>query len=78
MKELVHNREISIRTYDLGDRLILIEGALKDHRYRLRHDEASEESKLVHGYRVITNDLVNIFSILITTLVAFILIRDLF
>ena len=53
MKELVHNREISIRTYDLGDRLILIEGGLTDHRYRLRHDEAPEVSKLVHDMIVL-------------------------
>lgn len=48
MKELVHNREISIRTSDLGDHYILVEGSLIDHRYRPRHNEASEESKLVH------------------------------
>jgi hypothetical protein len=48
MKELVHNREISIRTFDLGDHYILVEGSLIDHRYRPRDDEASEESKLVH------------------------------
>jgi hypothetical protein len=48
MKELVHNRDISIRTFDLGDHYILVEGSLIDHQHRPRDDEASEESKLVH------------------------------
>lgn len=48
MKELVHNRELSIRTYDLGDHRILIEGRLIDHRYRSRQDSAKEEPRLVH------------------------------
>jgi len=48
MKNLVHNREISIRTSDLGDHIILVEGSLIDHRYRPRHTEASEQSELVH------------------------------
>ena len=48
MKELVHNREISMRTFDLGDHRILVEGSLIDHRYRPWEDEALDESKLVH------------------------------
>jgi len=48
MKELVHNREISIRTYDLGDHCIFIEGNLTDHRYRSRHAGDQEELKPVH------------------------------
>ena len=49
MKELVQNRDLSIRTYDLGDHRILIEGFLTDHRYRPRGDEGSEEAgRLVH------------------------------
>ena len=48
MKELVHNREISIRTYHLGDHCILIEGNLIDHRYRSRHAGDQEELKPVH------------------------------
>jgi hypothetical protein len=48
MKELVHNREISIRTFDLGDHTILVEGCLIDHRYRPEEDEVLKESKLVH------------------------------
>ena len=48
MKELVHNREISIRTYDLGDHCILIEGSLIDHRYRSRHSGDQPMSKPVH------------------------------
>ena len=48
MKKLVHNREISIRTFDLGDHCIVVEGSLIDHQYRRRHNEASEESELVH------------------------------
>jgi hypothetical protein len=48
MKKLVHTREISMRTSDLGDQTILVEGSLIDHRYRPRRSEASEESELVH------------------------------
>ena len=48
MKELVHNREYSIRTFDMGNHCILIDGRLTDHRYRLRRDEDSEVPKLVH------------------------------
>jgi hypothetical protein len=48
MKKLVHTREISMRTSDLGDHYILVEGSLIDHRYRPRHNEVSEESELVH------------------------------
>ncbi len=48
MKQLVHNREVSIRTYDLGDHLILIEGRLEDHRYRQGHNETEELPKIVH------------------------------
>jgi Protein of unknown function (DUF2889) len=48
MKKLVHNREISIRTSDLGDHTILVEGSLIDHRHRPMQNEGSEESALVH------------------------------
>ena len=48
MKRLVHTREISIRTSDLGNHKILVEGSLIDHRYRLRPGEIPEESALVH------------------------------
>jgi hypothetical protein len=48
MKKLVHTREISMRTSDLGDHHILVEGSLVDHRYMFRRDEASEKSELVH------------------------------
>lgn len=48
MKKLVHSREISIRSSDLGDHTILVEGSLIDHRYRPMHNEVSEESELVH------------------------------
>jgi len=48
MKKLVHTREISIRTFDLGGHYILVEGSLIDHRYRARRREVSEESELVH------------------------------
>jgi hypothetical protein len=48
MKKLVHTREISIRTSDLGDHYILVEGSLIDHRYRPRQNEASEKSEFVH------------------------------
>jgi hypothetical protein len=48
MKKLVHTREISMRTSDLGDHYILVEGRLIDHRYRARRSEALGESELVH------------------------------
>ncbi len=48
MKKLVHNREISIRTSDLGDHTILVEGSLIDHRYRPIQNKESEEAELVH------------------------------
>jgi hypothetical protein len=48
MKKLVHTREISMRTSDLGAHYILVEGSLIDHRYRARPNEVSEESELVH------------------------------
>ena len=48
MKKLVHTREISMRTSDLGDHTILVEGSLIDHRYRAGRTEASEEPELVH------------------------------
>jgi Protein of unknown function (DUF2889) len=48
MKKLVHTREISMRTSDLGDHCILVEGSLTDHRYRPRHNEVSGEPVLVH------------------------------
>jgi len=48
MKKLVHTREISMRTSDLGDHTILVEGSLIDHRCRSGEKETSEESELVH------------------------------
>ncbi len=48
MKKLVNTREISIRTSDLGNHLILVEGSLIDYRYRPRQNGASEESELIH------------------------------
>ncbi len=47
MKKLVHSREISMRTSDLGDHTILVEGRLVDHRYP-RQNEPSKEPELVH------------------------------
>ncbi len=47
MKKLVHTREISIKTYDLGDHSILVEGSLIDHRDQPERDRV-EESELVH------------------------------
>jgi hypothetical protein len=48
MKKLVHTREISIQTSDLGDHRILVEGSLTDHRFHPTRNETTEESKLVH------------------------------
>ncbi len=48
MKEIVHSRDISIRTFDLGGNRILVEGRLKDHRHRPKGKEAVQGSFLVH------------------------------
>ena len=48
MKRLVHTRKISMRTSDLGDHTIEVEGDLVDHRYQPGHHVSSEESELVH------------------------------
>ena len=48
MKKLVHTREISIQTSDLGEHYILVEGSLIDHRFQPTRNEASKESELVH------------------------------
>jgi hypothetical protein len=48
MKELVHTRDISMRTFNLRGHYILVEGRLVDHRYQPRRIKTSEESELVH------------------------------
>ncbi len=48
MERLVHTRDISMRTFDLGDHTILVEGRLIDHRYPPQQNEASEKPELVH------------------------------
>jgi hypothetical protein len=48
MEKLVHTREISIRTSDLGDHDILVEGSLIDHRYQPGQIETSGKPELVH------------------------------
>lgn len=48
MKKLVQDREISMRTYDLGDHQILIEGFLKDHRYPSAASGNTGGGRLVH------------------------------
>jgi hypothetical protein len=48
MERLVHTREISIRTSDLEDNSVLVEGSLVDHRYGPRQKEDSEKPELVH------------------------------
>jgi hypothetical protein len=48
MKEIVHNRDLSIRTYDCGDQVILIEGRLIDHRYRWDKRGGSNTPRPVH------------------------------
>ena len=52
MKELVQHRGLDIKSYDLGDGLILVEGALVDHRYRIRVGENSELPKVVHDMMI--------------------------
>jgi len=48
MKKLVHDREIKIRTFDLGDHILLVEGSLIDHSQRLIRRRSSHGSKPVH------------------------------
>jgi len=48
MKILVHTRDISMRTFDLGNRSILVEGRLLDHRYQPRGAKASEPEPVHH------------------------------
>lgn len=48
MKELVHGRDIRIRTYDLGHGEIMVEGRLKDQRHRPRKGESFQGAFLVH------------------------------
>ena len=49
MKELVHNREISIRTFDLGNHSILVKGSLIDHQLRSWPNEVRKKPKIVHN-----------------------------
>ena len=48
MKRLVHDRKIAMRTFDLGDHFILVEGNLIDHRHWPRDKKASEQPGIVH------------------------------
>jgi Protein of unknown function (DUF2889) len=48
MRKLVHTREISMKTSDLGDHTVEVEGDLLDHRYRPEHQVPSGGSELVH------------------------------
>ena len=48
MKKLVHKREISMRTFDLGGHSILVEGSLIDHGYRPTQSGAPKKFELVH------------------------------
>lgn len=48
MRELVHGRDIRIRTYDLGHGKIVVEGRLTDQRHRPRKGETFQGAFLVH------------------------------
>ena len=49
MKKLVHNREMKILTFDVGNRRLLVEGSLIDHSERMiRRSRKPAESKPVH------------------------------
>jgi hypothetical protein len=50
MKEAVHIRDMSIKTYDIGDRRILLEGTLKDQsdRYKPGTRQGSGPANLIH------------------------------
>ena len=49
MKKLVHTREISMRTFDLGNHCILVEGNLVDHRYRPGRGKTPARPEPVHN-----------------------------
>jgi hypothetical protein len=48
MKELVHTRDMALKTYDLGDHTILIEGRLLDNRLRTREGEDDQTHRVIH------------------------------
>ena len=48
MENLVHTRDISIRTFDLGDHWILVEGTLVDRGHEQEPDKASKGAELIH------------------------------
>jgi hypothetical protein len=48
MTKLVHTRDISTRTFDLGDHYILVEGNLVDRRYGPPKNKLPEGPELVH------------------------------
>jgi hypothetical protein len=48
LKTLVHGRDIAIRTYDLGESTVLVEGRLRDERHRQREGEGFEGPFLIH------------------------------
>jgi hypothetical protein len=48
MKRLVHTRDISIRTFSLGNHYILVEGSLVDHKHRPGPNRSSSEFELLH------------------------------
>ncbi len=52
MKELVQHRDLDIKSYDLGDHFILVEGSLIDRRHRQRVGETLEMPKLVHDMTI--------------------------
>jgi hypothetical protein len=49
MRELVHTRDISLKTYDLGDQMILVEGHLLDNRLREREGENDQIPRVIHN-----------------------------
>jgi hypothetical protein len=49
MKKLVHTREISMRTFALGNHCILVEGNLVDHRYRPGRGKTPAGPEPVHN-----------------------------
>ena len=48
MKRFVHKREISMRTFELGDHSILVEGSLIDRRYPPKQSKVPKKSELIH------------------------------
>ena len=48
MKELVQDRRLSLKSYDVGNNRILIEGTLTDNNFRIKKHEPPTDARLIH------------------------------